>query len=64
MFNKIEDLIYYDREEYTFAERLYENYIMMRKATTEYEHMKMIITTKILLLVQRKARKNFWQVYM
>lgn len=40
MFNKDKSLIYYKREHYTFAESLYENYVKMRKAATEFENIK------------------------
>lgn len=43
MFDKIKEIIPYDRKDYTLAEELYNNYVEMRKATLNFERTKYMI---------------------
>ena len=59
MFDKPKELIYYKREHYTFAEKLYEQYVSMRKTATEFENIKYNNEFKDSFILSQEGKEGF-----
>ena len=57
MFNKDLNSMPYNREHYTFAESLYNNYVKMRKSTSDFENIK--YTVKDSFIDSKEGKEGF-----